>query len=167
MGSQLFAGFKGYCINLTLETNIWISKQFLPQFRTVPPAIALWIYNRCWNSFADFSKTGIFADFLWRNELHVLLAYCPGRDAVSEMFGRFGGDSGPGSGQQHTGSILSKKNPPPPPILPTLMEMEKRAKASVVDPEWFSRIQILPYFSGRSRSGTYLINQTNKIICKF
>jgi hypothetical protein len=56
------------------------------------------------------------------------------------MFGRFGGDSGPGSGQQHTGSILSQKRmsfvPPP------LTEMETKAKASahggVVDREWFS-----------------------------
>ncbi len=64
-----------------------------------------------------------------------MLAYSAGGDAVSEMSGRFGGDSGPGTGQQHTGSILSQKRMSvPPPPTPPLLEW----KASVVDLEWFS-----------------------------
>jgi hypothetical protein len=58
---------------------------------------------------------------------YILLPYCAGGDAVSEMPGRFGGDSGPGSGQQHTGSILSQKIMSP---LHPQPEMENTAKAS-------------------------------------
>ena len=62
------------------------------------------------------------------------------------MFGRFGGDSGPGTGQQHTGSILSQKIMSP---LHPQQEMENTATArahggvsgSVYPQHWFMAVQ--------------------------